>query len=47
MKIEIINNLDDLKKIKVIWDKLFLSLKNKSVFQTFDYNFYAYCNCWF
>ena len=45
MKIEIINNLDDLKKIKVIWDKLFLSLRNKSVFQTFDYNFYAYSNC--
>ena len=42
MKVEIINNLDDIKKIKVIWDRLFLSLKNKSVFQTFDYNFYAY-----
>ena len=31
-EIEIINNLEDLK-IKVIWDKPFLSLKNKSVFK--------------
>ena len=45
MKIDIIDNIDDFKHLESVWNKLYNQISERTVFQSFDFNYYSWNYC--